>query len=90
VVLTGVRSRTRQIFLNLSDRTRPGRRKSAPRRDGADPSPTAPHDAQRLVAAYHAGTDMKQLSAEFGVHRNTVAATLRARSVPLRRQGLAE
>jgi DNA-directed RNA polymerase specialized sigma24 family protein len=33
---------------------------------------------------------MKELAALFGVHRNTVATSLRANRVPLRRQGLSE
>ncbi|MDQ1734110.1 MAG: hypothetical protein QOH56_361 [Pseudonocardiales bacterium] len=33
---------------------------------------------------------MKELAALFGVHRNTVATSLRANKVPLRRQGLSE
>jgi DNA-directed RNA polymerase specialized sigma24 family protein len=46
--------------------------------------------AEQLVLAYESAEDMRQLAARFGVHRRTVATTLHARNVPLRRQGLAE
>jgi lambda repressor-like predicted transcriptional regulator len=46
--------------------------------------------ADDLVSAYESGEDMRRLAARFGVHRRTVATTLRTRNIPLRRQGLAE
>jgi hypothetical protein len=37
-----------------------------------------------LVAAYRAGRSLRDLAAEFGVHRRTVAALLESRGVPRR------
>ena len=43
-----------------------------------------------MVVAYQAGASMKALAEQFGIHRCTVAAWLKAANVPLRRQGVSE
>jgi transposase-like protein len=43
---------------------------------------------QQLAAGYEAGANIKQLAAQWGLHRTTVAAQLREAGVQLRGQGL--
>ncbi|MEX5718209.1 hypothetical protein [Geodermatophilus maliterrae] len=47
-----------------------------------------PEQAERLVAEYQAGKDIKALAVRWGMHRTTVAAQLRRAGVALRRQGV--
>lgn len=45
-------------------------------------------ECQHAIESYLAGSSMKQLAAEFKVHRVTIAALLRKHNVPPRRQGI--
>ena len=49
-----------------------------------------PDDIGRLVAGYNAGATAKDLAAEYGIHRRTVAAHLERAGVLRRRQGLVD
>jgi transposase len=49
-----------------------------------------PDEAEVLVAGYGAGKTMKELAAEFGISRQTVAAHLRRAKAPVRRRSLSQ
>ena len=79
---TSLRQVADQGFRSHSPATAPAAdRPERRRRLGAD-------DVDRLVAAYSAGATAKDLAAEYGIHRRTVAAHLTRAGALRRRQGL--
>jgi lambda repressor-like predicted transcriptional regulator len=90
LVLTGVSSKTRQVFLTLSVPQRAATRPTVNHRERQVQVRLTDSQTDDLVSAYESGEDMRRLAARFGVHRRTVATTLRTRNIPLRRQGPAE
>lgn len=78
VVLTGTRSHSRDLLLQLPGRR--GRARSLLEAAGVQRQiqiRLSPDDIDRLVAAYQAGSRTAKLAVEFGVHRNTVQRLLR-------------
>lgn len=88
VVLTGARSRLADRRLHAVDQ-HPRRQESAPSLGPRQVQHRlSAAEAVALARAYQAGATMYELAVQFGVHRTTVATTLRKLGIPLRRQGL--
>jgi DNA invertase Pin-like site-specific DNA recombinase len=71
-------------LLELPRAARPERRQRPPKQDQKR---LAPDEVAQLIAAHRAGTGVKKLAFQFGIHRDTVHNIL-SRQGALRRRGI--